>query len=126
MSKPNKLFFLIMLIILIILILFIYFSNQITTFIGGVESDTFTKAEILRLEDTINTMNTMTYPEMTIIKEALKQNDNKLANIRYNNLSNQDKINDKTERLNKLNYSISTLTQKNKPNYNASGALNFF
>ena len=63
---------------------------------------------------------------ITIIKEALKENDNKLNTIRYDSLTTQDKLNDLTKRLNKVNYSISTIKLKNKPNYSASGELTFF
>jgi len=66
----------------------------------------------------------ITYPEITILKEALKENDNKLYNIRYDSLSKQDKLNELTKRLNNINYSISSLKQN--PQYKASGELKFY
>jgi hypothetical protein len=66
----------------------------------------------------------ITYPEITILKEALKENDNKLYNIRYDSLSKQDKLNELTKRLKNINYSISSLNQN--PQYKASGELKFY
>ena len=66
----------------------------------------------------------ITYPEITILKEALKENDNKLYTIRYDSLSKQDKLNELTKRLNNINYSISSLKQN--PQYKASGELKFY
>ena len=65
-----------------------------------------------------------TYPEITILKEALKENDNKLYTIRYDSLSKQDKLNELTKRLKNINYSISSLKQN--PQYKASGELKFY
>ena len=84
------------------------------------------ESERISLENNIKKIPKVTYPEITIIKEALKENDNKLNTIRYDSLTTQDKINDLTKRLNKVNYSISTIKSKNKPNYSASGELTFF
>ena len=66
----------------------------------------------------------ITYPEITILKEALKENDNKLYTIRYDSLSKQDKLNELTKRLKNINYSISSLKQN--PQYKASGELKFY
>ena len=66
----------------------------------------------------------ITYPEITILREALKENNDKLYDIRYDSLSKQDRLNELTKRLNNINYSISTLNQN--PQYKASGELKFY
>jgi len=66
----------------------------------------------------------ITYPEITILKEALKENDNELDLVRYDSLNKQDKISNLTKRLNDINYSISTIKQNSK--YKASGELTFY
>ena len=85
------------------------------------EAQILLEEELNRIE--LNKTN-ITYPEITILKEALKENDNKLYNIRYDSLSKQDKLNELTKRLNNINYSISSLNQN--PQYKASGELKFY
>ena len=65
-----------------------------------------------------------TYPEITIINEALKENDGKLENIRYNVLDKQEDINLLTNKLNNINFNINTL--KKQPIYSATGELKFY
>ena len=64
------------------------------------------------------------YPEITTIKEALKENDKNLQSARYDIINNSDEINTLTNRLNNLLFNINSL--KKKPNYSASGELTFY
>ena len=70
------------------------------------------------------TQYTPTYPEITIIREALRENDNKLQNMRYNLIDKQVDLNNITNRLNNLNFNLSSLNKKSK--YTASGELTFY
>ena len=64
------------------------------------------------------------YPEITIIKEALRENNNKLQNVRYDIIDSSDEINTLTNRLNNLLFNIETL--KKQPKYSAAGELTFY
>ena len=66
----------------------------------------------------------ITYPEITVIKEALKENDSKLETIRYNILDKQEELNLLTNKLNNINFNISSLNKT--PKYSAEGALKFY
>ena len=68
-----------------------------------------------------------TYPNTThanILEIALKENDNKLQNIRYDIIDEQEKLNNIINRLNNLKFTINSLKSKNK--YTAAGDLSFY
>ena len=56
-----------------------------------------------------------TYPENTIIKEALKESNNKIQNIRYNIIDRQEELDTLTNKFNRLNKNISKI--KTSSNY---------
>jgi len=64
------------------------------------------------------------YPQITIIEEALKENNNKLYEQRFNIIDTQDTLNTLTNKLNTLKLKLNTLTQK--PLYSASGKITFY
>ena len=56
-----------------------------------------------------------TYPENTTIKEALKESNNKIQNIRYNIIDRQEELDTLTNKFNRLNKNISKI--KTSSNY---------
>jgi len=64
------------------------------------------------------------YPEFTIIKEALKENNDKLYTHRFDIIDTQETLNKLTNRLNNLQLKLSSLKQN--PMYDASGKLTFY
>lgn len=132
----KKILCIITLIVLVILIYF-YIKNYNEKFeneyieltrLDLIEAQKKFEEKQILLEEELNKIKLnkkkITYPEITILKEALKKNDNKLYNIRYDSLSKQDKLNELTKRLNNINYSISSLQQN--PQYKGSGELKFY
>ena len=63
-------------------------------------------------------------PEITIIKEALRESNDKLQLTRYDIIDKQKEIQNLTNRLNNLQFNISSLKQKSI--YTATGELNFY
>ena len=63
-------------------------------------------------------------PEITIIKEALRESNDQLQLTRYDIIDKQKEIQNLTNRLNNLQFNISSLKQKSI--YTATGELNFY
>ena len=64
------------------------------------------------------------YPTITIINEALKENNNNLFNHRYTIIDTQETLNTLTNKLNNLKLKLNILKQN--PLYSASGKLTFY
>ena len=82
------------------------------------------------IEGTLNPVTTQPmvpepyYPQITIIEEALKENNDKLYVQRFNIIDTQDTLNTLTNKLNTLKLKLNTLKQK--PLYSASGKITFY
>jgi hypothetical protein len=82
------------------------------------------------IEGTLNPVTTQPmvpepyYPQITIIEEALKENNDKLYVQRFNIIDTQDTLNTLTNKLNTLKLKLNTLKQK--PLYSASGNITFY
>ena len=98
-TNKKNLYLLLLLLIIVILIIYI---NVIETF-----------EDI----DLIGTHPRATYPEITIIKDALNTNDETLSKIHYNILDKQDILNTLTQKLNNVKINISSLKENNPNNY---------
>ena len=65
-------------------------------------------------------------PKPTLLYQTLINNENKIQNIRYNIIDNQEVLYDMINRLNKINLKLNSIKSKSNPRYSTTGELTFY